>query len=475
MKRLLLVLAGLFLLATGARATTITAASCSLANVQTAVNSAVTGDTVVVPGTCSVSWASAVTIGDTQGITIQASGSVTLTNFGFTMAYVGAPVRITGFTFTSLGDGGGHARAIIQGGDLASSLFRIDHNTFTNGGQSVFIEIYGYGPSLVDHNTFTGGAASEEIHVRGSGNDSDATGWTINVTPGGSLQTYIEDNTFNTSSTSIYCSGIQSYEGARTVVRHNTFNYCQVDQHGTCGAINARWWEIYSNTFHAMGQNQAAYMALRGGSGVVWGNTAPDANTGAGSLELTEDCTSGTYPLNYQVGRGINEKYSPAYLWGNDATLTAHITSGSSYVNSPPDYLVSVSQPGGLKRCQLTTDIGTSSTCSTTYNYTPYPYPYLGGATFQITSLSQSSGQIGTPLTITGVGFGASQGGSAVTFNPGITGTPTSWSDTSIQVRVPVGMVTGSIIVTVSGVNSNSVSFTVLPTPPTNVTVSIIP
>lgn len=459
-----------------ARATIITAASCSEANVQTAVNSAVTGDTVIVPGTCSVSWASAVNIGDSQGITIQASGSVTLTNFGFNASYVGASMRVTGFTFTSLGDGGGHARAIIEGGDTASSLFRIDHNTFTNGAQSVFIEIYGFGPSLVDHNTFTGGAASESVHVRGSGNDSDPTGWTLDVTPGGPLMTYIEDNTFNTSSTSIYCSGIQSYEGARTVVRHNTFNYCQVDQHGTCGAINARWWEIYDNTFHVPGsQNQAAYMALRGGSGVVWGNSAPDANTGAGSLELTEDCTSGTYPLNYQVGRGINEKYSPAYLWGNDATLTAHITSGSSYVNSPPDYLVSVSQPATLKRCQLSTDSGTGSTCTTTYSYVPYTYPYpTGGPGLSITSLSQSSGQIGTPITITGTGFGVSQGGSTVTFNPGITGTPTSWSDTSIQVRIPAGMVSGNLLVTVSGVTSNAVNFTILPTPPTGLTVTVI-
>src|SRR5207247_3270923 len=52
-----------------------------------------------------------------------------------------------------------------------------------------------------------------------------------------------------------------------------------------------------------------------------------------------------------------------------------------------------------------------------------------------------------------------------VTFN-GTTATPTSWSATSIVVPVPAGATTGNVIVTVGGLASNGVSFTVT-VPPT--------
>ena len=77
-----------------------------------------------------------------------------------------------------------------------------------------------------------------------------------------------------------------------------------------------------------------------------------------------------------------------------------------------------------------------------------------------ITSLSQTSGPVGTSVTIAGTNFGATQGTSTVTFN-GTAGTPTSWSATSIMVPVPSGATTGNVVVTVGGVASNGVSFTV--------------
>jgi hypothetical protein len=82
-----------------------------------------------------------------------------------------------------------------------------------------------------------------------------------------------------------------------------------------------------------------------------------------------------------------------------------------------------------------------------------------------ITNLNPLSGPVGTPVTITGVNFGASQGASTVTFN-GTAATPTSWSATSIGVPVPTGATTGSVVVTVSGQSSNGISFTVTPPPP---------
>src|SRR5712664_227837 len=78
-----------------------------------------------------------------------------------------------------------------------------------------------------------------------------------------------------------------------------------------------------------------------------------------------------------------------------------------------------------------------------------------------ISNLTPPTGPLGTSVTITGTNFGATQGSSTVTFN-GTAATPTSWSATSIVVPVPVGATTGTVIVTVGGLASNALTFTVL-------------
>jgi hypothetical protein len=81
-----------------------------------------------------------------------------------------------------------------------------------------------------------------------------------------------------------------------------------------------------------------------------------------------------------------------------------------------------------------------------------------------ITSISPTSAAAGTTITITGANFGSTQGTNTVTFN-GTPATPSSWSATSIKVPVPAGATTGPLVVTVDGVASNGITFTVLPTP----------
>ena len=91
------------------------------------------------------------------------------------------------------------------------------------------------------------------------------------------------------------------------------------------------------------------------------------------------------------------------------------------------------------------------------------------GSTFAVTSpsissLSPSSGPVGTSVTILGFNFGGTQGSSTLTFN-GAAATPTSWGATSIVVPVPYGAASGVVVVSVSSTASNGMSFTVaLPT-----------
>ena len=81
-----------------------------------------------------------------------------------------------------------------------------------------------------------------------------------------------------------------------------------------------------------------------------------------------------------------------------------------------------------------------------------------------ITGISPSSGPIGTNVTISGSGFGATQGSSAVSLN-GTNATIFTWSDTSIVAIVPIGSTSGQFSVTVNGQPANSSSFTVTALP----------
>jgi hypothetical protein len=302
--------------------------------------------------------------------------------------------RITGFAFT------GSSTDILEGDSGTNSTYRIDHNTFLNSALSVFVQVGGNGPGLLDHNTFTGGGASEEIHNFGAGSGNAQAGWTDNITPGGSQMVFVENNTFNCSSTTTVCSGIESYYGARTVLRHNTFNYTQIDQHGSSGSTTnsgSRWWEIYDNSFFSLSQNQCCFITLRSGSGVIGpGNTDDGTSTHgtyAGAINLYFDGSSSgfAWPGQWEVGSGINGytmghnscaggtlNSAPAYVFGNLNDLapsTAVNSSGDTPGTSSPqanrDWLWSSTQPA-----TMTWEEQSGDTCSTTYTYTSYTYPH---------------------------------------------------------------------------------------------------
>ena len=96
--------------------------------------------------------------------------------------------------------------------------------------------------------------------------------------------------------------------------------------------------------------------------------------------------------------------------------------------------------------------------------------PFTVGPT--ISSLNPNSGAVGTPVTITGMNFGATQGTSMVTFNGIAVGSYTSWSSTSIVVTVPTGATNGNVVVTVGTLSSTGVMFTISTAGPTITMVS---
>jgi hypothetical protein len=343
-----------------AQAASRTPNSCSNSDVQNAINLAVSGDTVLLPSSCSVTWNGPVSIPSTKGITLDGNGAnITRGVSGGTALITLTPSstlarsRITGFAFTDSSSSVGYF-IVIDTGNETSAKFRIDHCTFTGLRLLTHIRITAPVYGLIDHDTFTWSTNNEIIHNEAYGG-TDA-GWRNDVFPGSDQALYVEDSTFvnQVSGSPAYFLGgsaTQGYYGSRTVFRYNSVTMAQVDQHGTAGNIGARWWEIYENTFIVIPNgNQDKYMDLRAGSGVVFNNHLTGApNQGNGGIVLREEDSG--WPALYQVGRGKNQTSDPAFVWGNDPSMP--VQSGSSNVLDNRDFF-QMPKPG----------------------YTPYIYPH---------------------------------------------------------------------------------------------------
>jgi hypothetical protein len=353
-------------------AATISARSCSAADVQSAINSASNGDTVVVP-TGNATWSSVVNIG-TKAITLQGAG-IGSTNITHNVSgsqvklitfnqHATISTRITGFSFL----GGTYDRRFLGGSgsaDYTSAPARIDHNSFVSGSGAIAADFFSC-RGLVDHNTFTANDNSEIIHNWGPGSS-----FAINVTPASTNALYIEDNIFingNAGGSWNAQSAIQNYDAAMVVIRYNTFHDNQVDTHGGSN-YGTRWFEIYGNTFDISLTSWMRAMDIRAGSGVIFSNTKTGV-TNSPDICFRYECRPGD--AQYRVGEGYNRSHwSPVYVWGNSASLPVTDDSGdcSEQIQSGVNYISSSSQPASM-------NIWQTSSGSTTYSYSPFVYPY---------------------------------------------------------------------------------------------------
>ena len=89
---------------------------------------------------------------------------------------------------------------------------------------------------------------------------------------------------------------------------------------------------------------------------------------------------------------------------------------------------------------------------------------YTIGSEPQISGISPNYGAPAAFVSIGGANFGATQGNGYVTVGGAISEV-TSWSPTSITIRVPSRATTGNVVVTADGVSSNGVPFTFYPFP----------
>jgi hypothetical protein len=180
----------------------------------------------------------------------------------------------------------------------------------------------------------------------------------------------------------------------------------------------------------------------------------PDTLVPAGLVSIAVN------PLNPSLPTGVAQALTAIGTFNDNSTQTLASVSWATSDNTVATLTNDATNHGhafGVGSGNATVNACMGSICGTT----AITIGTASSAPPSILSLAPSSGGVGTPITISGVGFGLAQGSSTITFN-GIAALPSTWSDSQIVVPVPVGATTGTVVVTVQGVASNDVVFTLL-------------
>lgn len=341
--------------------------TCSDASIDSAITSSVSGDIVRMASACAGTTVSIV-IPNTKGILVDGNGSTfSATSSIRITANSTTSTRLTNLTLgcsdTDL-DGGG----IAVDAALTDAKYRIDHLTMT-GSSHRCLKTTGFGTGLVDHITAVAlDAADEFIHNEaggcGGGSSYSLCNWDQPLTPGSADQIYYEDSTFTCTGCGTFSPAwMQSYYGARTVLRYITATAMSFDNHGTGGNVGGRWWEVYKSSF-AQGSTawNRTMLNLRAGSGEVFSNTN---SGGVDSFGVCEEDTG--YPAAYQIGRGQSGALVPAYFFlnGTNAAGNCSDAANNGTVTANVDYYDAVGASctaGGA----CTTGVGTGTTLPTT-------------------------------------------------------------------------------------------------------------
>lgn len=393
-------------------AETRTAASCSLADVTAAYNSASAGDVVAIPaGSCS--WSSTLTIG--KAITLQGAGkdSTVIVNNGVNpliRIHPGSnlPIRVSsiGFDNTSYV---ANSEILIKGsytGAYELSQIRIDNCKFNTGKRA--IHATGWVEGVIDHNEFL----NCEIAIGISGDSS--TSWDRPIAVGTADFLFIEDNTFTVNNSfpgSQYEPEQQVYqqEGGRSVTRYNTFdgrsfngNFHAYDSHGNQdyyheepngGFRGQPIVEVYENTMQAY--KSYRLVDLRGGSVLYYNNTMSSETGAAPFIDVTEEDSWSTshFPSGLDNSWPGEDQFTNSFLWGNTTNgnpltnVWPRMASDTAFIQEDRDYFMHAPQSSGGKTTYTgrsgaagNSDDGTlvfsSSGANAYYPYTPYTYPH---------------------------------------------------------------------------------------------------
>jgi len=373
-----------------ALAGTQTAATCSYADVNTAVSAAANGDTVLIPGgTCN--WGSS-SLSITKGITIQpvAGQTVTINATGtssgtFHISNTGDnPVRISGDTGTvpdtCKSTGASCGLRIMNAQDPSfqktdfaitgpARKFRIDH-IYANQSDSFLCSncggASGQAWGVVDHSWIQNFGRAYFAQDRRSADGpfgqaawTEFTGHEASIAGSGQM-VFFEDNTFTYNEQlpgGQWQATVYGQYGGKGVFRYNTFQNAghYFDAHGDLSPATNGYgtilYEIYNNTFASDGpyNQEGKLMYLRGGQFLIHDNAFTSS---AQIIQLTV-----YYSTDLTAHRVQN-----TFIWNNTINGSAQTSSIVDIETSNGGY------PQYYLRAPTTGDVYAG--------YTPYTYPH---------------------------------------------------------------------------------------------------
>lgn len=391
-----------------AYAATRNSATCSAANVQSAINASVNGDVVLVPsGNCNWGTATVSIIG--KNITVQGAGPgvTNITGTGSMAWRIGSEgngnsSRITGFTVTVPAG----SAAIVVDGDG----WRIDHMNLRSATSGALVDgvwAYGlrvdvpYGPTgLIDHVAFVD--ARPLIFGFPDVAQNSGTLWVSPLGLGDANAVYVEDSTwvFNGGQPNL----VDCNYGGRWVIRFSTTQGSSIDSHSNQGWRGCRRWEVYNNTIK-FGQPYFTPFFIRGGTGTIFNNTigsgwgepyisldnvrsiesrAPLGQCN-GSAPADGNRLSNGWPCRDQIGWATDSSQwtpsnmypaqvsTPAYFWSNTiggSAAPVQIRNGTSaWIQPNRDYYLQNASFTGASGMGVGTIASRPATCTTGVGY----------------------------------------------------------------------------------------------------------
>jgi len=179
------------------------------------------------------------------------------------------------------------------------------------------------------------------------------------------------------------------------------------------------------------------------------------------TIYMTERASTGVSSTYQSLGSGTLPYWIKLARSGNVFTMYGS-PDGVNWAQLGTSQTVSMAQNvyvGLAVSSRTTSALATATFDSVSVSSAAAPAPV-------ITAVSATTGSIGSQVVISGTGFGALQGGSAVLLN-GTAVTINTWSGTSISITIPVGASSGLMLVSIapSMNDSNAVRFTVTSQP----------
>jgi hypothetical protein len=264
---------------------------------------------------------------------------------------------------------------------------------------------------------------------------------------------------------------------------------------GDIGAVGLAGSANYANgTFTVAGAGQGTLFASADGFHYVYQSLNGDGTMVARVVSLQGSATQAGIMIRETLNPGANHVYVFDYsssIYMTERTSTGASSSYQSLGSGTLPYWIKLARSGNVFTMYSSADGVNWVPLGASQTVTMVPNVYVGLAvssrttsslatgTFDsvsvssaaapapvITAVSATTGSIGSQVVISGSGFGAPQGGSAVLLN-GAAVTVNTWSGTSINISIPTGATSGSLLASIapSMNDSNAIRFTVTSQP----------